>query len=207
MGGGWRLCLHHPWWSRHRPPDAHPQCSWIQVKSYMSLKENTHKSLHMYTIYPSWKSWINLFPQAASVHGWGQREEWTISHHLRLWDPMCSRLQVIFPGGEGKCFIYSQLHALGCYLLRSKAWHQYEHIWTGVYFSLQGYNQWNNAVVEQWKGSNRKQSYSYLIQRNSTVGFTWTFQRTEEFNVVRHNQTSWTSTLICDLLTASLRQP
>jgi len=52
--------------------------------------------------------------------------------------------------------------------------------------SLQGYNKWNNNEVEQWKGSSRKQSYSYLIQSNSTVSFTWTFQRTEEFNVVSH---------------------
>uniref|UniRef100_A0AAQ5ZNW6 MRH domain-containing protein n=1 Tax=Amphiprion ocellaris TaxID=80972 RepID=A0AAQ5ZNW6_AMPOC len=39
---------------------------------------------------------------------------------------------------------------------------------------------WNNEVVEHWTGSNRKQSYSYVIQSNSTVGFTWTFQRTQE---------------------------
>uniref|UniRef100_A0A8C4NMI3 Endosome-lysosome associated apoptosis and autophagy regulator 1 n=1 Tax=Dicentrarchus labrax TaxID=13489 RepID=A0A8C4NMI3_DICLA len=48
---------------------------------------------------------------------------------------------------------------------------------------------WNNDVVEEWKGSNRKQSYSYLIQRNSSTSFTWTFQRTEDFNVVSDNHT------------------
>ncbi|XP_073325576.1 endosome/lysosome-associated apoptosis and autophagy regulator 1 [Pagrus major] len=53
------------------------------------------------------------------------------------------------------------------------------------FFFLAGYNQWNNNVVEQWRGSNRKQSYSYLIQSNSTTSFTWTFQRTEEFNMER----------------------
>ncbi|KAM9752012.1 endosome/lysosome-associated apoptosis and autophagy regulator 1 isoform 1-T1 [Menidia menidia] len=53
-----------------------------------------------------------------------------------------------------------------------------------LYF-LAGYNKWNNNVVEQWKGSNRKQSYSYLIQSNSTISFTWTFQRTEEFSTER----------------------
>ncbi|XP_040009905.1 endosome/lysosome-associated apoptosis and autophagy regulator 1 [Xiphias gladius] len=53
-----------------------------------------------------------------------------------------------------------------------------------LYF-LAGYNQWNNDVVEQWKGSKGKQSYSYLIQSNSTVSFTWTFQRTETFNMER----------------------
>uniref|UniRef100_A0A8C4H1I4 Endosome-lysosome associated apoptosis and autophagy regulator 1 n=1 Tax=Dicentrarchus labrax TaxID=13489 RepID=A0A8C4H1I4_DICLA len=63
---------------------------------------------------------------------------------------------------------------------------------------------WNNDVVEEWKGSNRKQSYSYLIQRNSSTSFTWTFQRTEDFNVVSDNHTPRMSLLIYDLLTASL---
>lgn len=53
------------------------------------------------------------------------------------------------------------------------------------FFFLAGYNQWNNDVVEQWRGTSRKQSYSYLIQSNSTTSFTWTFQRTEEFNMER----------------------
>lgn len=48
-----------------------------------------------------------------------------------------------------------------------------------------GYNQWNNDVVEQWKGSHSKQSYSFLIQSNSTVSFTWTFQRTNEYTTER----------------------
>uniref|UniRef100_A0A3P8TR15 Endosome-lysosome associated apoptosis and autophagy regulator 1 n=1 Tax=Amphiprion percula TaxID=161767 RepID=A0A3P8TR15_AMPPE len=51
------------------------------------------------------------------------------------------------------------------------------------FYFLAGYNQWNNEVVEHWTGSNRKQSYSYVIQSNSTVGFTWTFQRTQELKV------------------------
>uniref|UniRef100_A0A673CT28 Si:ch211-163l21.8 n=1 Tax=Sphaeramia orbicularis TaxID=375764 RepID=A0A673CT28_9TELE len=58
-----------------------------------------------------------------------------------------------------------------------------------LYFQA-GYNRWNNDVIEQWKGRNRKQSYSYLIQSNSTVSFIWTFQRTEEFNTVRHRHTN-----------------
>ncbi|CAG07479.1 unnamed protein product, partial [Tetraodon nigroviridis] len=45
---------------------------------------------------------------------------------------------------------------------------------------LQGYNQWLNEVVEWWRGSQAKQSYSYLIQRNVTTTFTWSFQRTGE---------------------------
>ncbi|TMS15810.1 UPF0577 protein [Larimichthys crocea] len=53
------------------------------------------------------------------------------------------------------------------------------------FYFLAGYNQWNNDVVEHWTGSTSKQSYSYLIQSNSTASFTWTFQRTEEFSVER----------------------
>ncbi|KAF7209731.1 endosome/lysosome-associated apoptosis and autophagy regulator 1 isoform X1 [Nothobranchius furzeri] len=53
------------------------------------------------------------------------------------------------------------------------------------FYFLVGYNKWFNDVVEQWKGSNGKQSYSYLIQSNHTVSFTWTFQRTSHFNVTR----------------------
>lgn len=45
---------------------------------------------------------------------------------------------------------------------------------------LQGYNQWLNDVVEWWRGSQARQSYSYLIQRNATNSFTWSFQRTGE---------------------------
>lgn len=45
--------------------------------------------------------------------------------------------------------------------------------------SPQGFNQWNNDVVEMWTGNNSKQSYSYLIQSNDTNSFTWSFQRTE----------------------------
>lgn len=61
--------------------------------------------------------------------------------------------------------------------------------------SLQGYSEWNNNVIEQWKGRNRKQSYSYLIQSNDTVSFTWTFQRAEDFDTVRHMFYSWTMML------------
>nr|XP_020503966.1 UPF0577 protein KIAA1324 homolog [Labrus bergylta] len=47
------------------------------------------------------------------------------------------------------------------------------------------YNEWRNDLVEHWKGSNRKQSYSYLIHRNNTNSFMWTFQRTEDYNSER----------------------
>lgn len=51
----------------------------------------------------------------------------------------------------------------------------------------QGFNQWNNDVVELWMGNNSKQSYSYLIQNNDTNSFTWSFQRTEELSPVSRN--------------------
>uniref|UniRef100_A0A7N6FB56 MRH domain-containing protein n=1 Tax=Anabas testudineus TaxID=64144 RepID=A0A7N6FB56_ANATE len=54
-------------------------------------------------------------------------------------------------------------------------------------FFLAGYNEWNNNIVERWNGSNRKQSYSYLIQSNSTVTFAWTFQRTGKFNTRKYS--------------------
>ncbi|XP_032429216.1 UPF0577 protein KIAA1324 [Xiphophorus hellerii] len=57
------------------------------------------------------------------------------------------------------------------------------------FYFLVGYNKWNNYLVEQWKGRNSKQSYSYLIQSNNTVSFTWTFQRTEEFSMDRNFST------------------
>uniref|UniRef100_A0A8C6TEK6 Si:ch211-163l21.8 n=1 Tax=Neogobius melanostomus TaxID=47308 RepID=A0A8C6TEK6_9GOBI len=47
------------------------------------------------------------------------------------------------------------------------------------FFFQAGYNQWNTEVVEQWKGTNNKQSYSFVIQANSTSSFTWSFQHTE----------------------------
>ncbi|XP_047426861.1 endosome/lysosome-associated apoptosis and autophagy regulator 1 [Mugil cephalus] len=53
------------------------------------------------------------------------------------------------------------------------------------FFFLAGYSEWNNNVIEHWNGSKSKQSYSYLIQSNNTVSFTWTFQRTDEPNVER----------------------
>lgn len=46
----------------------------------------------------------HVSPQAASVHGKRQRKDWTISHHLRLWDHVFSWLQTFLPGGEGNYF-------------------------------------------------------------------------------------------------------
>ncbi|XP_028849425.1 UPF0577 protein KIAA1324 [Denticeps clupeoides] len=41
-----------------------------------------------------------------------------------------------------------------------------------------GQSERTNRVVETWKGTHGKQSYTFIIQSNSTVSFTWGFQRT-----------------------------
>ncbi|KAK1801314.1 hypothetical protein P4O66_022995, partial [Electrophorus voltai] len=53
-----------------------------------------------------------------------------------------------------------------------------------LYF-MTGLNERNNGVVESWKGTVGKQSYSYLIKSNRTVSFTWAFQRTEAYTTER----------------------
>uniref|UniRef100_A0A5F9CSB6 Endosome-lysosome associated apoptosis and autophagy regulator 1 n=1 Tax=Oryctolagus cuniculus TaxID=9986 RepID=A0A5F9CSB6_RABIT len=46
-----------------------------------------------------------------------------------------------------------------------------------LYFMV-GMNSRTNTPVETWKGSKGKQSYTYTIEENATVSFTWAFQRT-----------------------------
>uniref|UniRef100_A0A8C8M6Y1 MRH domain-containing protein n=1 Tax=Oncorhynchus tshawytscha TaxID=74940 RepID=A0A8C8M6Y1_ONCTS len=46
-------------------------------------------------------------------------------------------------------------------------------------------NERTNDLVEHWSGTTRKQSYSYLVKSNSTVSFTWGFQRTQAYSEVR----------------------
>ncbi|XP_038139013.1 endosome/lysosome-associated apoptosis and autophagy regulator 1 [Cyprinodon tularosa] len=67
----------------------------------------------------------------------------------------------------------------------------FETICTSVcsFYFLAGYSKWSNHLVEQWKGRNGKQSYTYLIQNNNTVSFTWTFQRTEDLSMDRNYST------------------
>uniref|UniRef100_A0A8C7FA04 Endosome-lysosome associated apoptosis and autophagy regulator 1 n=1 Tax=Oncorhynchus kisutch TaxID=8019 RepID=A0A8C7FA04_ONCKI len=50
-----------------------------------------------------------------------------------------------------------------------------------------GYSERTNDMVEHWSGSTRKQSYSYLVKSNSTVSFTWGFQRTQAYNLPLEN--------------------
>uniref|UniRef100_H0VTZ7 Endosome-lysosome associated apoptosis and autophagy regulator 1 n=1 Tax=Cavia porcellus TaxID=10141 RepID=H0VTZ7_CAVPO len=46
-----------------------------------------------------------------------------------------------------------------------------------LYFMV-GMNSRTNTPVETWKGSKVKQSYTYIIEENATMSFTWAFQRT-----------------------------
>uniref|UniRef100_A0A8C5XNI7 Endosome-lysosome associated apoptosis and autophagy regulator 1 n=1 Tax=Microcebus murinus TaxID=30608 RepID=A0A8C5XNI7_MICMU len=46
-----------------------------------------------------------------------------------------------------------------------------------LYFMV-GMNSRTNTPVETWKGSKGKQSYTYTIEENATMSFTWAFQRT-----------------------------
>ncbi|XP_077463450.1 endosome/lysosome-associated apoptosis and autophagy regulator 1 isoform X1 [Stigmatopora argus] len=54
-----------------------------------------------------------------------------------------------------------------------------------TFIFMAGFHRWNHKVVELWKGTNRKQSYSYLIHNNATVSFSWTFQRTDNSTTER----------------------
>ncbi|XP_040854414.1 endosome/lysosome-associated apoptosis and autophagy regulator 1 isoform X2 [Ochotona curzoniae] len=46
-----------------------------------------------------------------------------------------------------------------------------------LYFMV-GMNSRTNTPVETWKGSKGKQSYTYTIEKNASMSFTWAFQRT-----------------------------
>ncbi|XP_044306990.1 endosome/lysosome-associated apoptosis and autophagy regulator 1 isoform X4 [Varanus komodoensis] len=46
-----------------------------------------------------------------------------------------------------------------------------------LYFMV-GVNSRTNTPVETWVGSKGKQSYTYVIDKNATMSFTWAFQRT-----------------------------
>ncbi|KAM5256896.1 endosome/lysosome-associated apoptosis and autophagy regulator 1 isoform 5-T5 [Ctenodactylus gundi] len=46
-----------------------------------------------------------------------------------------------------------------------------------LYFMV-GINSRTNTPVETWKGSKGKQSYTYVVEENATMSFTWAFQRT-----------------------------
>ncbi|XP_030640294.1 UPF0577 protein KIAA1324 [Chanos chanos] len=60
-----------------------------------------------------------------------------------------------------------------------------------LYF-MAGLNERNNDGVEQWTGTNGKQSYSYLIKNNNTVSFTWAFQRTSTYSTGRQYSSDFT---------------
>ncbi|KAL9824677.1 endosome/lysosome-associated apoptosis and autophagy regulator 1 isoform 3-T3 [Geothlypis trichas] len=58
-------------------------------------------------------------------------------------------------------FVFETLCSVGCEL----------------YFMV-GVNSHTNTPVETWTGSTGKQSYTYLVEKNATMSFTWAFQRT-----------------------------
>lgn len=45
-------------------------------------------------------------------------------------------------------------------------------------------NSKTNTPVETWKGPKGKQSYTYIIEENATMSFTWAFQRTTFHEIV-----------------------
>lgn len=49
---------------------------------------------------------------------------------------------------------------------------------------VQGANSRANTPVETWKGSKGKQSFTYIIEKNATMTFTWAFQRTTSHEIV-----------------------
>ncbi|XP_017590993.1 PREDICTED: UPF0577 protein KIAA1324 homolog [Corvus brachyrhynchos] len=58
-------------------------------------------------------------------------------------------------------FVFETLCSVGCEL----------------YFMV-GVNSRTNTPVETWTGSTGKQSYTYVVEKNATMSFTWAFQRT-----------------------------
>lgn len=51
--------------------------------------------------------------------------------------------------------------------------------------SPQGINSRTNTPVETWTGPKGKQSYTYVVEKNATMSFTWAFQRTPYHEAVR----------------------
>ena len=50
---------------------------------------------------------------------------------------------------------------------------------------LQDINRKSTTVVESWEGSKEKQSYTHVMSTNSSVSYTWAFQRTNKALDVR----------------------
>ncbi|XP_040391497.1 endosome/lysosome-associated apoptosis and autophagy regulator 1 isoform X2 [Cygnus olor] len=53
-----------------------------------------------------------------------------------------------------------------------------------LYFMV-GVNSRTNTPVETWTGPKGKQSYTYVVEKNATMSFTWAFQRTPYHEAVR----------------------
>ncbi|KAF4800049.1 hypothetical protein TURU_048522 [Turdus rufiventris] len=65
-------------------------------------------------------------------------------------------------------FVFETLCSVGCEL----------------YFMV-GVKSRTNTPVETWTGSTGKQSYTYLVEKNATMSFTWAFQRTPYHEALR----------------------
>ncbi|XP_055030488.2 endosome/lysosome-associated apoptosis and autophagy regulator family member 2 [Misgurnus anguillicaudatus] len=53
------------------------------------------------------------------------------------------------------------------------------------FYFMMDMNRRSTNVVESWEGSQMKQSYMHIMTENSTVAYTWAFQRTSQANDVR----------------------
>ncbi|XP_041655541.1 endosome/lysosome-associated apoptosis and autophagy regulator 1 [Cheilinus undulatus] len=137
--------------------------------------------------------WWNTMPHnmKSSIYSSG------FSEHSTAWE-VAGEYVYTTPGDNDRDYMTLTLHVPGYRLPQSDAQDGemselsritfvFETICTAdcKFSFMGGNNEWRNDLVEQWRGSNRKQSYSYLIHRNTTNSFIWTFQRTEEYDTGR----------------------
>ena len=81
------------------------QIIWCWCSTSLDTGEANHFSWgnytynFLYSVCVCKKSWLkrHVSPQAASVSGQRQWKEWTVSHHLCLWDLVYSWMQTLLP--------------------------------------------------------------------------------------------------------------
>ncbi|XP_074537855.1 endosome/lysosome-associated apoptosis and autophagy regulator 1 [Halichoeres trimaculatus] len=139
--------------------------------------------------------WWNTMPNNMKTSI--QHQEFSDSGHNSAWE-VAGEYIYTTPGEEDRDHLTLTLHIPGYRLPQSVVQYGetseiaritfvFETICTAdcKFSFLVGSNEWRNDLVERWTGSNRKQSYSYLIHRNVTTSFIWAFQRTDEYNTGR----------------------
>lgn len=201
MGSGGRICLHHPRVSGHWLPDAHAHCSRIQVTQvHFYLISFDLYELNVFFFNNKWclrlqpaQFWKHVLQNSTKVllayrvpqFRNKDSERGELSRITFVFETMCTTdCKFYFLAVSKKVSIFCFLIFLSSFIyldileIKFDSGHEYE-------LPLQGYSEWNNYVVEHWTGSSRKQSYSYVIQSNRTVSFSWALQRTEEFSTVR----------------------